>query len=58
MVTLTLERNDATITMPVKLDGAYEKVPLETTVVDVAITKRADRTDLQRAIWSGILGNS
>ncbi len=56
VVVLTLERNGATVTVPIKLDGTYEKPPLVTNVVDVTITKRADRTNLQRAIWSAMLG--
>ena len=33
-----------------------EKPPLETGLIDVTITKSADNTESQRAIWSGTLG--
>jgi RNA polymerase sigma factor (sigma-70 family) len=57
VVALTLEREGKEIILPVRLGGdTSEKPPLETGPIDVTITKRADRTDLQRAIWSGILG--
>ena len=56
VVELTLERDSATIIMPVILGGTSEKPPMEADVIDVTITKRADSTDSERAIWSGILG--
>ena len=58
MAELTLERKDEEITVPVTLGGRSEKPPLETDIIDVTVTKRADSTDSQRAIWSGMLGNS
>ena len=56
VVELTLERDGATVIMPVILGGTSEKPPMEADVIDVTITKRADSTDSERAIWSGILG--
>ena len=55
VVELTLERDGATIIMPVTLGGTSEKAPMEADIIDVSITKRADSTDAQRAIWSGML---
>lgn len=57
VIKLTLERNGEEITLPVTLGGPSEKPPMEAENVDVTITKRADRTELQRAIWSGMLGD-
>ena len=57
VVKLALEREGKEIILPVTLGGdPSEKPPLEAGIIDVTITKRTDRTDLQRAIWSGILG--
>ena len=59
VVELTLEREGEEVTLPVTLRGdASKKPPLEADTIDVTITKRADITDFQRAIWSGMLGNS
>ena len=58
VVELTIEREGKEIILPVTLAGdTSEKTPLEAGIIDVTITKRADSTDLQRAIWSGILGD-
>ena len=57
-VALTLERGGETITFPVTLGGTSEKLPIEEGAVSVAISKNADSTDSQRAILSGILGDS
>ena len=57
VVELTLEREGENITVPITLGGDLsESPPLEAGPIDVSITKRADSTDLQRAIWSGMLG--
>ena len=57
VVELTLEREGEEIVLPITLAGdASKRPPLEPGIIDVAITKRTDRTDLQRAIWSGMLG--
>ena len=57
-VELTLEREGKEIVLPITLAGdTAEKPPLEAGVIDVAITKKSDSTDFQRAIWSGMLGN-
>ena len=59
VVELTLERAGEEIVLPITLAGdASKRPPLEPGIIDVAITKRADRTDLQRAIWSGMLGEN
>ena len=59
VVELTLERAGEEITLPITLAGdPSEKPPMEPGPIDVSITKSADRTALQRAIWSGMLGNS
>ena len=42
---------------PVTLGGPPDKVPMEAAGIDVNITKRADSTELQHAIWMGMLGN-
>ncbi len=57
VVALTLEREGEEITLPVALAGnTSEKPPLEAGPIDVTITKSADATDSQRAIWLGMLG--
>ena len=57
VVELTLEREDEEIILPVTLRGdATKKPPLEADTIDVTIAKGTERSDLQRAIWSGILG--
>ena len=59
VVELTLEREGQEIVMPVTLGGdASKKPPLEADTIDVTITKGTERSDLQHAIWSGMLGNS
>ena len=59
MVELTLVREGKKIILPVTLRGdTSKKPPLEADTIDVTITKKADITDFQRAIWSGMLGNS
>ena len=58
VVELTLERAGENVTLPIILTGdPSEKPPMEPGPIDVSITKSADRTALQRAIWSGMLGN-
>ena len=57
VVELTLERDGTTITVPVTLDGTSKKPRLEPGSIDVTITKKTDSTDLQRAIWSSIVGD-
>ena len=57
IVELTLEREGKEIILPVILGGdASKEPPLEADTIDVAIMKRAEQSDLQHAIWSGILG--
>lgn len=58
IIKLTLERNGEKITLPITLGGPSHKPPMEAANIDVTITKRADRTDSQHLIWSGILTNS
>lgn len=59
VVELTLEREGEKVTLPVTLKGdTSKKPPLEADTIDVTITKRTERNDLQHAIWSGMLGNS
>ena len=59
MVELTLEREDEEIVLPVTLKGdTSKKPPLEADTIDVTLTKRANSTDAQRAILTGILGDS
>ena len=59
VVELTLVREGEEIVLPVTLGGdASKKPPLEADTIDVTITKGTDRSDLQHAIWSGMLGNS
>ena len=58
VVELTVEREGENVTLPITLAGdPSESPPLEPGPIDVTITKRADRTALQRAIWSGMLGD-
>ena len=58
VVELTLERDGENVTLPITLAGdPSESPPLEPGPIDVTITKEADSTTLQRAIWSGMLGN-
>ena len=56
VVELTIGRADTEIMMSITLGGTSEKPPLDTGLVDVTITKRADSTAAQRAILTGILG--
>ena len=57
VVELTLRREGEEVTLPVTLKGdTSKKPPLEADTIDVTLTKRAERSDLQHAIWSGILG--
>ena len=57
VVELTLERAGENVTLPITLAGdPSEKPPMEPGPIDVNITKSADRTASQRAIWSGMLG--
>ena len=59
VVELILEREGEEVTLPVILKGdTSKKPPLEADTIDVTITKSADNTESQRAIWSGMLGNS
>lgn len=58
VVELTLEREGENVTLPITLGGdPSESPPLEAGIIDVTITKSADSTELQRAIWSGMLSN-
>ena len=57
VVEITVERKGENVTLPITLAGdPSESPPLEPGPIDVSITKRADSTALQRAIWSGMLG--
>ncbi len=59
VVELTLVREGEEIVLPVTLRGdASKKPPLEADTIDVTITRGTERSDLQHAIWSGMLGNS
>lgn len=59
VVELTLVRKGKEIILPVTLGGDTSKMPpLEADTIDVTITKIMDSTDFQRAIWSGMVGNS
>ena len=58
VVALTLEREGKEVILPVTLGGKFKEPPLESDIIDVTIAKNEDTTDSQRAIWSGILGNS
>ena len=58
VVELTLEREGKEVILPVTLGGRFKEPPLESDIIDVTITRRRDRTDFQRSIWSGILCNS
>ena len=56
-VELTLEREGENVTIPITLAGdPSESPPLEAGPIDVSITKSADSTESQRAIWLGMLG--
>ena len=56
VVELTVERGGENVTLPITLSGdPAEKPPMEPGPIDVSITKSADRTALQRAIWLGML---
>ena len=58
VVELTVERKGKKVILPITLAGdPSEKPPLEAGPIDVRITKRTDTTELQRAIWAGMLGN-
>ncbi len=58
VVELTLEREGESVNLPITLSGdPSESPPLEPGPIDVNITKSVDRTESQRAIWSGMLGN-
>ena len=57
VVELTLERGGENVTIPITLAGdPAESPPLEPGPIDVGITKRVDRTALQRDIWAGMFG--
>ena len=59
VVELTVEREGENVTLPITLAGdPSEKSPLEPGPIDVSITKNTNSTESQRAIWSGILGDS
>ena len=55
VVALTLQRKDEEIIMSITSGGTTEKPPMEIENVNVTLTKRADSTDSQRAIWADIL---
>ena len=57
LVALTLQRNGEEIIMSITLGGTTEELPMEIENVNVILTKRADSTDSQRAIWTDILGS-
>ncbi|MDE0085012.1 MAG: hypothetical protein OXU23_04820 [Candidatus Poribacteria bacterium] len=56
-LTVTIEENDETLTLPVTLSGISENPPT-TRDVSVRITKKVETNRLQRAILAGILGNN
>lgn len=56
-LTVTIEENDETLTLPVTLSGIVENPPM-TRDVSVRITKKAETNRLQRAILASILGNN
>ena len=56
-LTVTIEENDKTLTLPVTLSGIVENPPT-TRDVSVRITKKAKTTRLQRAILASILGKN
>ena len=58
VVMLTLERKGEEITLPITLGGMSGKPPLEAASINITITQKPDITETQRAIWTGILGNS
>ena len=56
-VELTVVREGENVNLPITLAGdPSESPPLEPGPIDVTITKKADSTELQRAIWSRMLG--
>ncbi len=55
-LTVTIEENGETLTLPVTLSGIVENPPT-TRDVSVRITKKAKTTRLQRAILASVLGN-
>ena len=58
MVELTVEREGENVNLPITLAGDPSKsLPLEPGPIDVTITKKADSTESQRAIWAGMLGS-
>ena len=57
VVVLTLKRKGTPITIPITLGGPSEKPPLEVENIGVTIAKRGDSTELQREIWSGMVGD-
>ena len=57
VVTLTLERKNEEIALQITLGGMPGKPPLEAASINITITQKPDRTEAQRAIWEGILGN-
>ena len=54
-VTLSFEENGKPVTVTATLKGVSDKPPTESETV-VRITKQAETTKLQRAIFAGILG--
>ena len=58
LVTLTLERKNEEIALQITLGGMPGKPPLEAASINITITQKPDRTEAQRAIWEGILGNN
>ena len=58
VVELTVEREGENVPLPITLAGdPSESPPLEPGPIDVSIRKRADCTELQRTIWSDMVGN-
>ena len=58
VVELTLQREGENVNLPITLAGDPSKsLPLEPGPIDVTITKKADSTESQRAIWAGMLGS-
>ena len=57
-VALTLKREGKEIILPITLSGdTLKRPPLEPGPLDITIRKHMDSTDLQRAIWSSIVGD-
>ncbi|RKU11095.1 hypothetical protein C6501_13225 [Candidatus Poribacteria bacterium] len=56
-LTVTIEENDETLTLPITLNGISENPPT-TRDASVRITKKAETNRLQRAILASILGNN